>query len=159
MPVTIHLTPMNEPLGRAIGNALEVEEAIATLQGEGPEDLVDLVVRLSGEGDRARAVLDAGSAFEAFTCMVRAQGGDLNQFPQALGCEESPLFSPNAGQVERLDALGIGKAVFVLGAGRKHAREDVHPGVGIKLNVKEGDTVEIGVEDARSYAEGALKVG
>jgi len=95
----------------------------------------------------------------------------LNQFPQALGCEESPLFSPNAGQVERLDALGIGKAVFVLGAGRKHAREDVHPGVGIKLNVKEGDTVEIGepwaflvhsgkgVEEARSFAEGALKVG
>ena len=171
LPVTIHLTPMNEPLGRAIGNALEVEEAVTTLQGEGPEDLVDLVVRLSGEGARARAVLDEGTAFENFACMVRAQGGDLNQFPQALGCEEIPLLSPDSGQVERLDALGIGKAVFALGAGRKHAREAVHPGVGIKLNVKEGDAMEKGepwaflvhsgkgVEEARSCAEGALKVG
>lgn len=139
------LTPMSEPLGYKVGNALEVEEAVATLQGSGPEDLVELVVALSGEGEAARKVLREGAAFPTWCAMVSAHGGD----PEAAllgrsGVREVVVPSPHSGTVVRCDAGHLGQAAFDLGAGRRKAGDDVHCGVGLTLAAKVGDVVEEG---------------
>lgn len=155
LDVTAMLTPMDEPLGRAVGNALEVAEAEAALRGGGPDDLVDLVVRLSGHGDRARAALRDGSAWERWCAMVLAQGGDpaaprLGQ--DALQCEE--LLADRDGVVARCDAGETGRAAFALGAGRARAGESVHPGVGLVLRRKVGEAVRRGEPLAAVYHAG-----
>lgn len=146
------LTPMNEPLGRAIGNALEVEEAEEALRGGGPEDLVELVVRLSGGGERARAALRDGSAARCWERMVSAQGGDLEaprHGAQELRHEE--LLAERDGRITRCDAGEIGRAVFALGAGRSRAGAPVHHGVGIRLARKCGEEVRRGEPLAALY--------
>lgn len=137
------LTDMNEPLGHAVGNALEVEEAIACLKGEGPEDLAALTCGLIDD-PRARAVLDSGAAYERFARMVRAQGGSL-EVP-LLGGEVShqPVLATASGTVQRVDAYGVARAAFVLGAGRVRADQPVHPGVGVLVHKKVGEAVEAG---------------
>ncbi len=169
--VEVHLTLMDQPLGLAVGNSLEVEEAVATLKGEGPEDLVDLVARLSGDEVGAREVLDSGAAFERFEQMVVAQGGNLDAPFEGAGCEEISLRAPMSGRIQRLDAFGIGHAVFSLGAGRKEEGDKVHSGVGMRFLAKEGDLVVAGepwavllhagkgVKEAEILAQAALEVG
>jgi thymidine phosphorylase len=134
---------MNQPLGRAVGNALEVSEAIACLQGEGPADLANLVCKLIGD-PRAREVLCSGAAYPRFCAMVAAQGGDATAPLLGAGCTEHIVVSPMSGTVTACDALGIGEAAFVLGAGRIRADAPVHPGVGIVLHKKIGASVEAG---------------
>lgn len=165
------LTPMSEPLGRAVGNAVEVEESIATLQGNGPSDLVDLVVALSGEGETARAALAAGSAFPVWQQMVRAHGGDPEAPLLGSPVTEIVIQASQSGIIQQCDAGDIGRAAFVLGAGRRRAEDPVHFGVGLILEAKVGDVVqagqplcrilhaEKGLEEARRLVEQAYRIG
>jgi pyrimidine-nucleoside phosphorylase len=135
------LSPMHAPLGEAVGNAVEVEEALRCLRGEGPADLRALVLELA-EHPGAAAALDAGRALPRFEAMLRAQGGD----PAAplLGLDAVKTLVMEAsddGRVTRVDALQVGLAAFELGAGRRRADEAVHPGVGLRVKVKPGDEV------------------
>jgi pyrimidine-nucleoside phosphorylase len=165
------LTPMSEPLGRTVGNAVEVEESIATLQGNGPKDLVDLVVELSGEGSSARDALASGSAFSTWQSMVRAHGGDPEASLLGGPVKEIVVTAAHSGVIQQCDAGQIGRAVFVLGAGRRRAQDPVHFGVGLHLHAKVGDVVdegqplcrilhaEKGLDEARRLVEQAYRIG
>jgi pyrimidine-nucleoside phosphorylase len=137
------LTDMNQPLGRTVGNAIEVEEAIACLKGEGPGDLATLTCDLIGD-PRARSVLDSGAAYERFCKMVAAQGGDLSVPLLGVGCTDHSVTAEVSGMVTAADAYKIGRAAFVLGAGRERADQAVHPGVGVFVHKKVGERVESG---------------
>lgn len=156
------LTSMEAPLGQAVGNALEVREAILTLKGEGPEDLVQVALTLAEEALKlegldpglARRVLEEGRALEKFRAFLEAQGGDsrvvedLSLLP--LG-EELPLLSQEEGVVQEVDALKVGLAVLALGGGRRKKGEAIDHGVGVHLLKKPGDRVERGEALALVY--------
>lgn len=142
------LTEMGRPLGQAVGNALEVEEAVACLRGGGPADLRALVLVLADHPDAA-AVLDAGRAFTRFQRVVEAQGGD----PAALerpgrlrgaGCAVEVILASRPGWVGEVDAMACARAAFALGAGRTRAELPVDPGVGLEVLVRPGDEVAVG---------------
>lgn len=142
------ITAMDRPLGNAIGNRLEVIEAVECLQGGGPRDLREIVVALSGDA-AAGAILDSGSAFERFGRMVEAQGGDrrsLDDFSrlEGGGCEVRTVHASRGGYLQGVDALSMGRAAFLLGAGRRRAEDSVDFGVGILLKAKPGDSLEAG---------------
>jgi thymidine phosphorylase len=168
-PVVAVLTDMNQPLGRMVGNANEIEESIEVLHGGGPRDLVEVVYRLgeemlvlSGvESNRAdarlrlEAAVSSGAAFEKFEQVVVAQGGD----PAVL---HDPSLLPRAGNehviramepgfIARIDAFDIGMAGLRLGAGRERKEDDVDPAVGMAIEVKVGDEVSAGQALARVY--------
>lgn len=138
-----HLTEMSQPLGCAVGNALEVAEAEACLQGGGPPDLRELVLRLADHPEAA-AALDDGRAFARWRQFVSAQGGNPDLPLSGAGCEQVVLEAPEAGVVERCDAGCLGRAAFLLGAGRRRAEDPVHPGVGLEVHRKRGERVERG---------------
>ena len=137
------LSDMNQPLGQAVGNAVEVEEAISCLQGAGPADLSELVCDLIGD-PQAQEVLASGAAFEVWERMVSAQGGKLNVPLRGIGCQELVLEAPASGVVRQCDAYSIGYASVLLGGGRMRAQDPIHHGVGIWLQAKVGDAVEKG---------------
>lgn len=138
------ISDMSQPLGVAVGNAVEVQESIECLQGGGPKAVRDLVEKLSGDPEACRLVLRSGAAYEHFERMVRAQGGDLSK-PLLGGEVQSEIVAcGRGGKVERCDALGVGRAASVLGAGRARATDAVHPGVGVLVHVSKGDVVEPG---------------
>ena len=160
------LTDMDQPLGCAVGNALEVREAVATVRGEGPPDFTELVLdtaahllTLSDLGvDRAeararaeRAVAD-GSAFAAYERWVRAQGGDpdLSLLPSAPHVQAVP--APRDGYVTRLAALPVGLAALHLGAGRREKDDPIDHAVGVVCARKRGDRVERGEPLAEIHA-------
>ena len=149
------VTDMGEPLGRAVGNALEVQEAVACLRGGGPADLREIVLVLGEEmldaagltGGRAalERALDDGAAFARFERWIGAQGaepGAVDALDVAPGRAE--ILAPRSGRVARLDALPVGEAVKVLGGGRERKGDAVDPGVGIVLHAKVGDRVASG---------------
>ena len=140
---TAVLTETNAPLGTTVGNALEVEEALACLRGEATPALSGLVCALIGD-PRAEAVLASGAAHERFCRMVLAQGGDPAAPLRGGGCRERVLRADRSGTLRGLDALGIGRAAFQLGAGRRRAQDPVHPGVGIRIHAQPGDAVDRG---------------
>ncbi|MGS2647552.1 thymidine phosphorylase [Streptosporangium sp. LJ11] len=174
------LTAMDRPLGRAVGNALEVTESVEVLAGGGPADVVELTVRLaremlqaaglSGGKDPERALAD-GSAMDAWRRMIAAQGGD----PDALlprAAETMEITVPSSGVLSRLDAYGVGLAAWRLGAGRERKEDPVSFGAGIVLHAKPGDLVRAGqplmtlhadetarFERALAALEGAYTVG
>ncbi|MET8339602.1 thymidine phosphorylase [Streptosporangium canum] len=146
------LTAMDRPLGRAVGNALEVTESVEVLAGGGPDDVVELTVRLaremlqaaglSGGKDPERALQD-GSAMDAWRRMISAQGGD----PDALlprAAETLEITAPSSGVLAGLDAYGVGLAAWRLGAGRERKEDPVSFGAGIMLHAKPGDLVREG---------------
>jgi pyrimidine-nucleoside phosphorylase/thymidine phosphorylase len=156
------ITRMDQPLGRAVGNAVEVAECVACLRGEGPADLLDLSVELAAEmvvmGERAGS-LDAaratcletiadGSALDRFRRLVAAQGGDPRvlddpgRLPQAQNRLDLP--APRAGIVRALAARPIGQATMLLGAGRARVESRIDPAVGVLLHKKVGDPVAAG---------------
>jgi len=157
------ITRMDEPLGSAVGNALEVEEAIACLRGEGPADLMEVTYALTAEmmrlgglaerGGDALAALQAkvadGSALAAFRELIEAQGGDgrvlddPERLPRAAFVDS--LRAGSAGYVGRMDARLIGEAAHLLGAGRNRAEDAVDPAAGIRVLGKAGD--EVGDDD------------
>ncbi len=145
MNMRAEITDMDQPLGRAVGNAVEVEEAIQTLRGEGPADLVELLELLSGDPAGMRRVLADGSAFERWQQMVRAMGGDPEAPLHGIAdVEEVVIEADRSGSLQRCDAGAVGRAAWILGAGRARAGEAVHHGVGILVEVKRGETVTAG---------------
>ena len=149
------LSNMEEPLGQSVGNVLEVQEAMACLQGQGPADLQELCVVLAHEVLQAAGLehspesvmekLYDGAAYRKFEQWVRAQGGDvaaLHRLERASG--EHVLKAERAGFVSQVDALRVGQAVKVLGGGRGRKEDTIDLGVGIVLNAKTGDDVQKG---------------
>lgn len=149
-----HLSPMSEPLGRAVGNALEVQEAAACLQGNGPDDLSELVEKLSGDPVAAKDALQSGRAYQKWLEMVRAQGGDTEAPLRGSGCRTWTLEAGRNGTVTGCDAGEIGTAVFRLGAGRQHADGHLDMGVGAILHKKCGEEVRKGQPLATLYHRG-----
>ena len=143
LDVHSHLTQMSEPLGRAVGNALEVEESIACLKGEGPQEVRELVCRLSGS-EQAAQFLASGAAYEVFEKMVHAQGGDLNRELRGKGTEELCVLATQSGRLTVCDAYLVGMAVVHLGGGRIRAEDTVDHGVGVWVEAKVGQYIEKG---------------
>jgi thymidine phosphorylase len=142
------LTRMDIPLGRAVGNAVEVQECVAALTGTGPPDLMQVTLALAAEmlalarieADPAAAISD-GRALEAFRAMVRAQGGDPDApLPQAAHVTTA-LAAPADGWLTGLDALAVGTAAWRLGAGRARKEDPVSAAAGVICLVKPGEQV------------------
>ncbi len=146
------LTAMDTPLGRAVGNAVEVAESVEVLAGGGPADVVELTVALaremlaaaglSGAKDPADALRD-GSAMDTWRRMIRAQGGDPGA-PLPVARESHEVTAPRSGTLTRLDAYGVGVAAWRLGAGRARKEDPVSHAAGITLHAKPGDAVRAG---------------
>ncbi|HUZ98999.1 MAG TPA: thymidine phosphorylase [Gaiellaceae bacterium] len=164
--VVCELTDMSQPLGQTVGNALEVREALATLRGEGPADLTELVLAscahllaLSDLGvdqaegrHRAEQAVADGLAVTAYERWVRAQGGDPDgeALPKAPFIRE--VFASRDGHVQRLAALPIGLAALHLGAGRRTKDDPVDHAVGVVCRKKRGDEVQEGEPLAEIHA-------
>jgi thymidine phosphorylase len=153
------ITDMDQPLGKMIGNALEVIEVIEILRGQGPEDLRELCLHLAGwmlqlggvtktvaEGAQLSAqLISSGKALEKFKQMIELQGGDaaviddMSRLPQAKNTMD--VFSPTAGFVVSMQCEQIGTACVILGGGRERKENSVDPAVGIVLHKKVGDQV------------------
>jgi pyrimidine-nucleoside phosphorylase len=175
------LTDMDQPLGWAIGNALEVEEARQTLAGaEAPPDLFSLTVQAAGrlislsdlgvdeqEGQRrAEEAIESGSALEAYERWIRAQGGDpsLDSLPRAPIVRD--VTAEGEGYVTEVSAIGLGRAALELGAGRRTKDDAIDHAVGIRCFAKRGDSVSPGQllaelhvrdEDAADWAAGQVQ--
>ncbi|MCH3976332.1 MAG: pyrimidine-nucleoside phosphorylase [Bacilli bacterium] len=165
------LTDMDQPLGRAVGNNLEVKEAIDTLNGHGPDDFVTLCIKAAGvilvqgkvvstleEGEAlARAKIKDGSALNKFKAMVKAQGGDVSyidnpsQFVVSKHHEE--VYADADGYVGRIDCLEIGVAAMQLGAGRATKDDVIDPAAGIIVDKKVGAKVSKGDKLADIYTD------
>ena len=163
------ITDMNQPLGYAIGNALEVMEASQTLQNAGPSDLtrisLELAARMIFLGKKAPTLEEAriiaetkivdGSAYKKFKQVVQAQGGNaqaLDRFellPNATGMRE--ITAPRAGYVTAIAAEDVGRASTMMGAGRNRKDDAIDPAVGVILEVKIGEKVDSGAVLCRLY--------
>jgi pyrimidine-nucleoside phosphorylase len=160
------LTDMDQPLGAAVGNALEVAEAVATVKGEGPVDFTELVLDACGhllalsdlgvdeaEGRRrAEAAVADGTALEAYERWIRAQGGDPSEdvLPKAPVIVDA--VAPGGGFVTRVGAIQVGLAALHLGAGRRTKADSIDHSVGVVCLRKRGDAVEAGRPLARIHA-------
>ncbi len=154
------LSSMEQPLGRAVGNALEVREAIETLQGHGPSDLLELAFILGSQllimagkaaseaeaRQQLQSVLESGAAWQKYKAFIKGQGGDVSfiedvdRLPRAPFIEE--LASPHSGYIKSIDAEQIGIAGYTLGTGRKVKTDRIDPSVGLVLHKKVGERVE-----------------
>ena len=154
------MTAMDQPLGRAVGNALEVAESIACLRGEGPADTMEvtfalaeqmlLLAKVADTKEEARAKLEksisSGAALAKFRDLVAAQGGDANvvddpaQLPQAK--HKVAITAAQSGYVAEVDAMEVALAALRLGAGRAKAEDAIDPAVGVSDLVKVGERVE-----------------
>ncbi|CAN5383502.1 thymidine phosphorylase [soil metagenome] len=152
------LTPMDEPLGAAVGNSLEVQEALECLDGGGPADLRQLVLTLAEKvADAPRHTLerwlDDGTARRKFDALCAAQGGDLDAFAQR---DPAPvireLAARHSGTVTRVDALAVGTAAAALGAGRQRSADRIDPAVGFDQIVKSGTALRSGDTLLRIHA-------
>ncbi len=144
------LTDMDQPLGLAVGNALEVTESVEILQGGGPADVIEVtlalarrMVELAGGGLDPGDVLASGAAMDRWNEMIAAQGGKPSA-PLARATEIEPYSAPTAGYVQRIDARKIGEAAWRLGAGRARKEDPVSPSAGIVLRAVAGDRVTVG---------------
>jgi thymidine phosphorylase len=151
------LTRMDVPLGRAVGNAVEVQESVAALRGEGPADLVEVTLALAAEmlqlagihADHdaalaaATAALSDGRALERYRVMIAAQGGDPDaELPRAA--HSQIVTAPESGWLRRLDARGVGVAAWRLGAGRARKEDPVSAAAGVICLAKPGERVQRG---------------
>jgi thymidine phosphorylase len=157
---------MDEPLGHAVGNALEIREAIATLRGEGPPDFVQLVVEASTQllalsdlgvtGDEARSRVEQaiadGSALAAYERWIAAQGGN----PDEAALPSAPIVhevtAPQAGYIQAVGAVQVGNAALRLGAGRRDKDDLIDHSVGVVLHKTHGDEVAPGEALAEIHA-------
>lgn len=187
-PAVALITDMNQPLGRMVGNATEVQEAVETLHGGGPPDLVELtlelgyqMLRLAGLGQdrqearrQLKAALEDGSAWRKFREMVACQGGKLRyleDFHKLISKKVHVVTSPTSGYVNMTDARKMGQAAVALGAGRKRLGDKIDPSVGYEILAKLGDRIEkdqplarifyrdeISLVEARNLLLGAYKI-
>jgi pyrimidine-nucleoside phosphorylase len=163
------ITDMDNPLGSAVGNALEVRESVRLLKGDAVHD--DLVyetryvaarlLELKGITDPEDAVdqaLSSGAAFEKFSEFALAQGGDagaLEDLPVSSAVRE--VEAPRGGYVARFGAQGVGRAALTLGAGRQRKGDRIDPGSGVEVLAKPGDRIEEGAPIAHLYGEGGAE--
>ena len=171
------LTDMNEPLGWSMGNFLEVEESILALKGQGPEDLMEVTLRLTAwmltaggickdikEGIKlCEEKLSSGEAYNLFMENVVFQGGDpeklLGMISRSRGRYTHEITAGNSGYLDPLNAYEIGRSGILLGVGRDKTTDPVDPLAGIEFLKKSGDTVAKGEPLCRIYTDrdGALK--
>jgi thymidine phosphorylase len=145
------LTDMSTPLGRAVGNAVEVAESVEVLAGGGPPDVVNLTLSLAREMLDAAGLPDAdpagvlagGRAMDVWRAMIAAQGGDPDA-PLPTAAESELVRSPRDGTVAAVDALAIGTAAWRLGAGRARKEDPVSAAAGVLLHRRPGDPVRAG---------------
>ena len=156
------ISSMEETLGAAVGNTLEVVESVDVLKGEGPSDISDITCRLVAEMlvlgglekgiekgiERAEEAISSGRALERFMKIVEAQGGRLNLDDDALGLERATVRrivpSPGSGFVVRIDPRAVGDAIREMGGGRLGPGDDIDPRVGFAMFRKKGELVERG---------------
>ena len=156
------LTDMNAPLGRAVGNAIEVTEAVAVLRGGGPDDVREVSLTIAAwmlvaariaasfaeAQSMAEQALASGSAMETLAAMIEAQCGDARALDRPLlghrAREVAEWRAPVAGTITRIDARGVGYAALAAGAGRTRKGDDIDPAAGVRLLHVEGDEVEGG---------------
>ena len=170
------ISDMNQPLGNAVGNALEVQEALATLRGGGPADFREHCLRVAGHmlilsgktrdlgaaRRRVAAALDDGTALAKFRALVAAQGGDARQvddpelLPKAKLVETVP--APKSGCLKEVNAREIGVASVMLGAGRMKKGDPIDPAVGFVIHHKVGDRVEKGAPLFTVHANSAERL-
>ncbi|MDZ7332352.1 MAG: thymidine phosphorylase [candidate division KSB1 bacterium] len=166
LPTTAMMTAMDQPLGYAVGNWLEVKEAIDTLHGGGPNDLVEITLALTAEmlrlagkpihhSDQLQFLLANGAAYNKFIEMVTAQGGDIsvveNPARYPFSQYHETVLSTKSGYVHEINALKIGLLSMELGAGRAKIGDPIDPTAGIVLCHKVGDRVERGEPLAEIY--------
>jgi pyrimidine-nucleoside phosphorylase len=158
------LTPMDQPLGHAVGNALEVQESIDTLQGRGPADLVKLVLDLSERVANVSRIqlekwLGDGTAWKKFVALVEAQGGDATSLERIGDIHRAPIVhelqTAKSGNITRMDAGAIGRAALLLGAGRQSATDSIDYAVGFSAIRKIGERVEKGEPLLKIHARDA----
>ena len=149
--ISHRLSPMDTPLGRTVGNALEVAEAVEVLHGGGPEDLVALTLDLAAEVasvSRAQLAcwLQDGRAWQKFVDLVEAQDGDATVLEKMMAQHSAPIVhplpAPHGGVIERMDAEAIGRAALLLGAGRAQAADPIDFAVGLSALQKPGKQIE-----------------
>lgn len=161
-PIVAVLTDMSQPLGEAVGNALEVEESIAALKGGGPADLRAVTLELGywmlylagieKQRDKAFAAMERsltdGSALKKFAAIITAHGGDSSVCEQLTRLPRAPhratVVATTAGFVESIDTEAVGVAALILGAGRRKAEDKIDPAVGLMVKKKIGDAVKSG---------------
>ena len=177
--VACMLTDMDQPLGQAVGNALEIRETIATLRGEGPPDFTELVLAACGhllafsdlgideEAGRARAAsaVQDGSALAMYERWIAAQGGDPAEDALPSARVVRVVAAPHAGYVRSIGAVAVGMAALRLGAGRRTKDDSINHAVGVRCLKKRGDAVadgeplaEVHAEDESSAAEAGEEV-
>ncbi len=164
--VVCELTDMDQPLGRAVGNALEIAEALDTLDGQGPPDLTELVLGASAhllalsdldvdvnEGRRlAEGTVADGSARELYDRWVRAQGGDPRREALPRAAVVQPVPAPASGYVQAIATTAVGLAALRLGAGRLRKEDAIDHAVGVVCLAKRGDAVRVGEPLAEVHA-------
>jgi pyrimidine-nucleoside phosphorylase len=164
------ISDMNQPLGQAVGNAIEVREAIATLHGGGPVDFrhhclevaAQMVALADGSCDvekvrqRCKARLDDGSAWQQFRVLVRVQGGEVSAVDDPSRLPTAPLVetveAPQCGNIAVVDAEAVGRTAMALGAGRERKGDAIDHAVGCEVLVNVGDAVEEGDPVFRIHA-------
>jgi pyrimidine-nucleoside phosphorylase len=167
MGVEVHavLNPMSEPLGRAVGNVLEVVESVDCLDGGGPADLREIVLDLSEKiagvpRAELEKLLDDGSARRRFDQLVAAQGGDPSDLPHLADIHKAPIIreviASHGGVISKVDAGLVGQAALQLGAGRAKASDGVDFAVGFDQIVKCGETIHAGQAVCRIHARSAV---
>ena len=160
------VTRMDAPLGRAVGNAVEVEEAVAALRGEGPGDLMEVtyalaraMLGLAGIAADPEEAISSGRALDTYRAMIRAQGGDPDApLPRARHRREA-LPAPGTGWLTSLDALAVGVAAWRLGAGRARKEDAVSHTAGVLCLAKPGDYVQQGQPIAELRADDPARFG
>ncbi|TWU43209.1 Pyrimidine-nucleoside phosphorylase [Novipirellula aureliae] len=163
LPVTVILSDMSQPLGLGVGNAIEVNESVEVLRGEGPREVRDLTIELCADvlvkvnrfenRDSAIAALvdqlDSGAAYERFEQMVSAQGGRL-EFPLSLAQSHS-VIAPHEGWVESVNCELIGKTIVEMKGGRSRKGDKIDHTVGMEMHLRVGDEVKVGDRIATLY--------
>jgi pyrimidine-nucleoside phosphorylase len=161
---TALLTDMNQPLGRMVGNAVEVDESVAALEGQGPNDLMEVTLALGAELlvstgisdsiDSARGKLqqtiDSGSAREKFAQMVAAQGGDLDAPRPVAPASDVP--AKRGGYVAAMNTEKLGQSVIAMRGGRKQLGDELDLSTGFEMLVRLGDRIEAGQPLAKLFA-------
>ena len=156
VPTTALITDMTQPLGNMVGNACEVDESIAVLQGGGPNDVRELTIELASRlllstnretqiddaRNRLGKLLDSGAAMDRFERMVLAQGGSLAAARPIGHCH--PFLAKSAGTIQSINGQLLGQAIIVMGGGRKVAGEAIDFSVGLQVHCKIGETLAVG---------------
>lgn len=164
VPTTAIITDMNQPLGRMAGNAVEVNESVALLEGDGPNDLIEVTLELGAELlvltgraeshtlalQRLAKLVTSGAGLEKLREMVAAQGGDLDARRPISPAQE--LVAPRGGFVTEMDTELLGYAIIDLGGGRKQLGDKLDLSTGLEMLVRLGDPVEAGQPLVRVFA-------